>query len=114
MNAQAFNASQCLSQCAWLPQQSLTIENAKFCGATSALHFLEQLLEPKVTINDLVKHFQGFTCYLSKLQNKDPQVAQEFYRGFISIIREDLEGSLEDQKVIPFDDFDLEKTCKYA
>ena len=115
MNAQSFNASQC--QCAWFPQTlnlNLNLENAEFSGATSALHFIELLLEPKVTINDLVKHFQGFTYYLSELQNQTPKVAQGFYRGFVSIIREDLEDSLEDQNVIPFEDFDLIKAEQSA
>ena len=78
------------------------------------MHFLEQLLEPKVTINDLIKHFQGFTYYLSELQSQEPKIAQQFYRGFVSIIREDLEDSLEDQNVIPFEDFDLIKTEQSA
>lgn len=111
MNAQFFNASQC--QCAWLPKQTLNLENAEFSGATSALFFIETLLKPKFSINDLVQHLQSFTYYLSELQNQEPKIAQLFYRGFVSIIREDLEESLEDQ-VIPFEDFDLIKAEQSA
>lgn len=111
MNAHSFNASQC--QCAWFPQTlNLNLENAEFSGATSALHFIEQLLE-QTSIDDLAQNFKEFTCYLNELQSKDPKIAQQFYCGFISILKDDLEKSLE-RDVIPFDDFDLIKAEQYA